>query len=709
MRTKIHLAAIFALPLAAHAADTTDSLPTVVVTAKRPAQPSGDLLAEKLMAVDTAGLLQQYPGMSLYSAGGVSALPAIHGLADDRIKIQVDGMEITSACANHMNPPLSYIHPAQVGSIDVMAGITPVSAGGDSIAGTIEVKSPEPVFAMPGQAVRTTGNLTLSGRTINDSFSTAISTAIANEHVSLGYSGAIARGESYHDGRGDKVLDTQYKTTDQSVALGIKAANTLVVARIGEQWIPYQGYPNQYMDLVGNHGRFANIDYTGGFDWGTLEAKFYWQDTRHKMGFFTSEKPGMMPMRTHGEDIGYTLKAEIPLAQRHTLHLGNEYHRTRLDDYWPAFPGNMMMGPNTYVNINDGQRDRLAFFAEAESRWTSKWATLIGLRDEIVQTDAGAVQPYNPMSKIGMGMMAMVNMDPTAAAAFNTLDRAREDNNIDVTALARYSPDPGYTYEFGYARKSRTPNLYERYAWGRNVMDMKMIGWYGDGNGYVGNPNLKPEVAHTVSVSAAWRDAGKQNWEIKLTPYLTYVENYIDADVIGTFHPFSTMSETRALLRFANHDARLYGLDLASRLALWDNSRFGYGELRGSLSWTRGERTDGSDLYHIMPLHALLDLEQTWRGWTHMLELELVDQKANVDTRRFEAKTAGYALVNLRTRYRISKHATLSAGISNLFDKYYAPPLGGANLAAFKATGASQIGAVPGEGRSLNVGLNLSF
>jgi outer membrane receptor for ferrienterochelin and colicin len=145
--------------------------------------------------------------------------------------------------------------------------------------------------------------------------------------------------------------------------------------------------------LVGNHGRFANIDYTGGFDWGTLEAKFYWQDTRHKMGFFTSEKPGMMPMRTHGEDIGYTLKAEIPLAQRHTLHLGNEYHRTRLDDYWPAFPGNMMMGPNTYVNINDGQRDRLAFFAEAESRWTSKWATLIGLRDEIVQTDAGAVQP----------------------------------------------------------------------------------------------------------------------------------------------------------------------------------------------------------------------------------------------------------------------------------------------------------------------------
>jgi iron complex outermembrane receptor protein len=709
MRSRICVAAICTLPLAAQAADTTNAMPPVVVTATRPDQPGGDILARKLTAVDTADLLQQYPGMSLYSAGGVSALPAIHGLADDRIKIRVDGMDITSACANHMNPPLSYIHPAQIGSIDVMAGITPVSAGGDSIAGTIAVKSPAPVFAMPGEAVHTSGSLTLSGRTVNDSFSTAVSTAIANEHVSLGYSGAIAQGESYYDGRGKKVLDTQYKTTDQSVTLGIKGADSLLVARVGEQWIPYQGYPNQYMDMVGNHGRFADIGYTGQFDWGKLDATFYWHDTRHKMGFFTSEKPGTMPMRTHGRDIGYTLKAELPLAQRHTLRLGNEYHRFRLDDYWPAVPGNMMMGPNTFVNINDGQRDRLAFFAEAESRWTSKWTTLIGLRDEIVQTDTGAVQPYNPMPKIGMGMMAMTNLDPAAAAAFNALDRAREDNNIDVTALARYTPDAAQTYEFGYARKSRTPNLYERYAWGRNVMDMTMVGWYGDANGYVGNPDLKPEVAHTVSVSGTWRDANRQKWEIKLTPYFTYVENFVDADVIGSYHPFSVMSETRALLRFANHDARLYGVDVAGRLALWDNARFGYGEFRGSLSWTHGERTDGGDLYHIMPLHALLDLEQTWRGWTHTLELDLVDEKTEVDARRFEAKTSAYALVNLRTRYRVSKHATVSAGISNLFDEYYALPLGGANLAAFKAAGSGQIGTIPGEGRSLNVGLNVSF
>ncbi len=68
------------------------------------------------------------------------ALPVINGLNDDRVKILVNGMSITSACANHMNPPLSYVDPSQVVSADVIAGVTPVSKGGDSLGGTIIVE-----------------------------------------------------------------------------------------------------------------------------------------------------------------------------------------------------------------------------------------------------------------------------------------------------------------------------------------------------------------------------------------------------------------------------------------------------------------------------------------------------------------------------------------------------------------------------------------
>ena len=47
---------------------------------------------------DTASLLRDVPGVSLYGAGGVSSLPAIRGLADDRLRIKVDGMDLIASC-----------------------------------------------------------------------------------------------------------------------------------------------------------------------------------------------------------------------------------------------------------------------------------------------------------------------------------------------------------------------------------------------------------------------------------------------------------------------------------------------------------------------------------------------------------------------------------------------------------------------------------
>ena len=92
---------------------------------------------ERPAVADTAKLLENTPGVSMYEAGGVSRLPAIHGMADDRLKIIVGGVQPTSACANHMNPPLSYIDPNNVQKIEVFSGVMPVSRGGDSIGGSI--------------------------------------------------------------------------------------------------------------------------------------------------------------------------------------------------------------------------------------------------------------------------------------------------------------------------------------------------------------------------------------------------------------------------------------------------------------------------------------------------------------------------------------------------------------------------------------------
>lgn len=134
-------------------AEDPQAIPEVVISAPR----FSVLDAAKTEAAgDTARLLSGTPGLNLISNGGVSSLPDIHGLADDRLKIVVDGMEVTSACSNHMNPPLSYMDSSKVEKIEVWSDITPVSAGGDNIGGVISVKSAPPVFAEPASATSPT-------------------------------------------------------------------------------------------------------------------------------------------------------------------------------------------------------------------------------------------------------------------------------------------------------------------------------------------------------------------------------------------------------------------------------------------------------------------------------------------------------------------------------------------------------------------------
>lgn len=690
---------VLALAFPVQAQTQTVSLPVLPeVTVIGTPEP---VTAARVIASDSAQLLGDQPGFNVATGGGVSGLPVVNGFADDRLRVSIDGMEFTSACGNHMNSPLSYVAPQQLASIRVLAGITPVSMGGDSIGGTIEVQTPAPVFAKADQGLHSEGRMTLGSRSVNDTLSASLSGTVASDSLSLSYSGAYSRGESYKDGNGNKVLASMFESANQAVTLAARGADQLVTLRVGEQRIPFQGYPNQYMDMTDNRAVFANLGYSGEFSWGNLEARLYWQDTEHEMGFFSAEKRGSMPMNTRGRNLGYTLKAEIPLQGEDKLRLGNEYHRFLLDDWWPPVTGSTMMGPNTYRNINSGSRDRMVFFAEWEGRLAPQWTGLFGVRDEIVRTDSGEVQPYST------GMMSIA--DVTAANAFNAGSRDKRDNNVDLTALLRFDADATRTYELGFARKTRSPNLYERYSWGRSNMAMMMTGWFGDGNGYVGNIDLKPEVAHTLSATADWHDAERKRWNVRLTPYYSRVSNYIDTDLVGTFNPYSIASVTRNQLRFANHDAKLYGANLSWMLPLAENTEWGDFNFRGNASLTRGSRTDGGDLYRMMPFNALLAVEQTTGKWLNVIEARLVARKDRVDDNRREQETAAYALINLRTRYQLNTKTTLSAGISNVFDRYYTDPMGGVYLSGLRNSGAGPLTAVAGYGRSVDFGISVGF
>ena len=685
-------------------ADESGTLDTVIVTASKvPDRNDQALVSKRLSSGDISSYLQDQPGLELYSGGGISSLPVMHGMNDERIKVLVDGTSVSSACANHMNPPLSYVDPFSVSEVQVESGAMSVANGGDSIAGTISVLSQSPVFATGDETVYKQGEVSSIYRSNNDSITESLSTSVASRSLSLGYAGTYNKSNSYIDGHGDKVRSTQYEAWNHALTFNAQNESHLATLKGSVQSIPYQGYVNQYMDMVDNFGQSLSLSDEGKFGWGKLDTKFFWQQTDHEMGFFSREKLGIMPMNVDGSDFGYSIKTEIPVKDQHTLRFGNELHRFNLDDRWPAVPGSMMMGPQEYVNINHGHRQVLGTYAEWEYKPTSSWTTLAGIRDDVVQSNTGDVQPYN-----WMGMMSM--SDAQAAQAFNARDRAQTDNNIDLTLHSIFEPNPKSAYELGYSRKTRSPNLYERYAWGRGRMAMTMIGWFGDGNGYVGDPDLKPETANTISSTIGLHDPSQKSWKLGLTPYYTYIENYIDVDKIGSFNPLMAMGDTKSLLQFANHDAQIHGLDLTGSAKVWESSSLGEGNIKGLVGWIHGRRTDSSQsLYHIMPFNGRISLEQTKNGWTNALDLSLVDQKSQVDSRRNDLKTAGYSIVNIRTSYKLRK-VRLDLGITNLLDKYYFLPLGGVDYADWKGDGAmGAMHAVAGAGRSFNAGITLEF
>ena len=690
-----------------------------------------------LSTTDSAALIRDLPGGTTWGAGGVSSLPAINGIGADKNQIAINGMLISPMCPNQMNPPLSFVNPAMIGQMKASFGAAPVSTGGDYIGSRIDVTSGAPVFAT-GDSWLSSATLAGFYRSNGNVYGVDASAMVANRDTSISYTGGWARASDYKAGDGSVVRSTMYEIQNHAISISKQNFGNLFTVQVGGQFIPYEGFVNQRMDMTFNQSMFANARYDGVFDWGKLEASAFAHSVRHTMGYIAPDKTGMMPMPmdTKGMDGGYNVKATIAASNIDVVRVGNELQLYRLDDWWPAVAnagqggmnapnmGGGGMAPNTFLSINGGQRNRVGTFAEWERHWSRDWTTIFGLRNDVVWMNTGDVQGYNP---------TYIDAGP-----FNALNRARTDVNFDGSALLRFEPDRQSTFELAFARKTRSPNLYERYAWSTAPMASNMIGWFGDGNGYIGNVDLKPEKAHTVSFTAGWHDPASKVWSLKVSPYYSYVEDYIDVDrcaaatclqgmgsgmgsgmgggMGGGMGQADNLTTTNNFVRlqFANHDATLYGVNVEGSLALWDNMAYGRGEFRAALNYVRGQRTDGINLYHVMPLNGKLAFDHKLGGWTSSVELQLVGAKDDVSQVHNETTTAAYALVNLRAGYQWDnvyqfKQVKVDVGVDNLLNTNYELPLGGAYGMGAAMNGGTWGLNVLGPGRSINGRLSVTF
>ena len=195
----------------------------------------------------------------MYSAGGVSSLPVVHGLADDRLRIKVDGMDLVSSCPNHMNSPLSYVDPTSVDAMKVYTGISPVSLGGDSIGAVIVADTKGPTFADKGQGVLTKGEAGARYRSNGNSFGGNAGFGVATETLSVNYNGSVVTSDNYtaggdfksytatgrpgHDLPRDEVGSSAYQAQNHALGIAWKSGSTPVRDQIGVPEDPRRTVP----------------------------------------------------------------------------------------------------------------------------------------------------------------------------------------------------------------------------------------------------------------------------------------------------------------------------------------------------------------------------------------------------------------------------------------------------------------------------------
>lgn len=629
---------------------------------------------EFLLAQDGAALLRGMPAAAIVRNGQQTGIAQIRGLSGDRVRITVDGRSITPACPNHMDPPLHYAQPASGDLVELFAGVAPVSAGGDSIAGVIRVARAEPEFADAGKSIFG-GRLGGSFRGSQDAWGASGSLHHASDRFRAEYRGGWMTADDLRF-PGGRVRASGFETQRHEWIGSLRTSGGYVSMDAGLSRTRDAGTPALPMDMVRDDSWHFGMQQREDLGWATLETRAYVHDVDHLMDNFSMRPAPMMRMRAPATSRDYGLRSalEIPRGEDR-IRVGLDLHRAEFNA--------QQINPMGLVRdtFNDNTRVRSGAFIDWETPVAGGWTARTGIRADVVRTQAGAVRS-------GFGG-AMIDADRDA---FHAGPRRHRDTLVDATAALRFEPDDATTVELAVGLKNRAPSLVERYLW----TPANASAGLADGRTYLGNPALDPEQSIQIGLGATRRG---DTWSATLTPFYQSVRDFIQGEPIAR----NDMAGLPVLQYQNIRRAELYGAELAVSWDLHEQLNF-----TATASHTRGRnRETGDPLYRIAPLRGLASLVYQHEGWEVGVECEWAAAQNRVARGQNEPTTPGYGLVHLRFVRDLPHGVRVEIGVENVFDKSYADHLGGVNRVAISDVPVG--GRIPGTGRLIYTGVNWMF
>lgn len=636
-------------------------------------------------SADIGDVVKRLPGVNINRNGVNTSVAQYRGLFGNRVNVLIDGVNVREAGPNSMDAPLSYLAASRTQEVSVYRGIAPVRTGIETIGGTITAESKQTEFGQSDEA-EILGNANAGYTSNGHTRQLGLTTAIANQHHRLQISGSSDRGDDL-DFNGGTIRSSRQDRDTVGLNYGYQNNGQTFDAGVEHIDIGPSGTAALPMDIVLLRGENLRTKYSNTLANGdsyTLRANY--QDINHIMNNFSQRAtPPMGTRQTLTDVIGGGISAHY---QHQNWLIGldldqAEHNATIFNPSVDAF---------FIENYDDIERDRYSVFAEWKDDISTGWNLETGLRYSLVAMDAGDVAVF-------AGAPAGLQ---TLSANFNNEDRSKDEHLVDIFAILTHELSEQTSVEIGLARKTRAPSYQERYLWA----PLQATGGLADGNNYVGDIDLDQEVSYQLELGLDWH-----NDRFAISPRVFY--HHINDYIQGVAGQTSALQNAVAAmlnpgqpvpLKFSNVDAKLYGIDTNWLVAM--SSEW---QLDGTISYVRGERRDTSDdLYRIAPLTARTMLSYIQPKWRVGFEAETIARQEKVSDENFEIESSGFALFNLSGQYQASSDVVVTAGVNNLFDRFYTDHLGGFNRAAGNpdiAVGER----IPGIGRNGYVNLSYNF
>ncbi len=579
-------------------------------------------------------LVSKAPGVTVTRRGNFASEPVVRGMNSERTGVTINGMKITCACTDKMDPVTSYAETDNLSSISLTKGsFNPEKTSGNFAAIDLRLKEPVLKSKTGFKGELTAGYMTVSdARKVEALFD--LNTPVYGSVISFVYK----QNKDYRTGSGEKVPYSGYNKFNITTSHIIKAGSKFsakVDFLYDYAWDI--GYPALTMDVKSAEAFITGAVFKLENPFGsvkTIEAGLYYNaithimDDSHRSNTIKMDMPGWT--KTGGANLS-TLLQWGDLKVNAKLESVFTTERAEMTMYAPnAAPMFMLTWPD---------------IMKSEYTASVGGEKMIGRKTKIL---AGVWAAFNSSSiedKLGLGEIKVFYPD----------FKGSDDRFIGgfFSGIKFYLSEK-FTAGLNYSNSKRSLSTSEQYAF----YIFNRI----DAYDYVGDPYIKNENASQVEINFEG-SAGKIKAGLSLFGY--FFKDYI----AGVIDPsLSPMTEGANGVKIYSNipSARMLGFESSLEAEL----PAGFNAI-GSIQYSYGEDNSGKYLPQVPPLMGTLSLRYTKGSYRLQTEAVWAAKQNKINEAYGESTTPSYAVFNLRLSAKLLKFLTVDTGVENIFDRNY--------------------------------------